>query len=77
MATMTATDAWQAVYTTLSRELADLEGIAADKSQDEEIRDLARKDAEEVRSHLARATTIRQDPLFSAKPDEPSEKTSP
>ena len=69
MGTMTAAEAWQSVYATLSRELANLNAIAEDEGQDEDVRDLARKDAEEVRGQLARATTIRQDPLFNGRPE--------
>jgi len=69
MGTMTAAGAWQSVYAILSRELANLNSIAEDEEQDENVRDLARKDAEEVRGQLARATTIRQDPLFNGRPE--------
>ena len=68
MGTMTPAQSWQRVFATLARELANLNSIADDEGQDEGVRDLARKDALEVRGLMARSTTIREDPLFNGRP---------
>ena len=67
MGTITPAQSWQQVFAALARELADLNLIADDSAQPDDIRDIARADAEAVRSRLARTTRIREDPLFTRR----------